>query len=297
MDCISVIIPTKDAGENFEQVLKLIRSQDVPKVEIIVVDSGSTDNTLKVAEEIADIVIQIHPSEFHHGKTRNLGADAASGEIIVFTVQDALPASTSWLSNLISPIVTGTADATYGNQIAHTEAKPPDKFFYEYFYPNSKVVLSKQDTYDKKRFYLDNIFLSDVSSAISRSIWEEFKFRESIEMSEDKDLAFRIANAGYSLQYCPKAKVHHSHDYSLQSLFFRRYKDGMAFENIATDGSDDFLNEGVKYVFSEFHYLYKKDQLQWIPYTILYNFTYFISFTLGKNHKLIPKPIHKFLSN
>ncbi|TVT94767.1 glycosyltransferase family 2 protein [Haloferax volcanii] len=297
MSKISVVIPTKNAGGDFPELLRTIREQEaVPAVEIIVIDSGSTDGTIEIAEQLADELIEIPPEEFHHGKTRNRGASVATGEIIVFTVQDAYPNSNDWLSTLTRPIVVGDADVTYGNQVAHKDAKPPDKFFYQYFYPDEQVQISQEDTLDEGEFYLDNIFLSDVSSAISREVWDGFQFRDSVSMSEDKDFAYRVAKAGYTLQYCPEAKVRHSHNYSLRSLFYRRYKDGIAFDDIATSGSDNFLSDGIRYILSEYCYLIQSGHLAWVPYSILYDLTYFVAFTLGKSHERLPAGLHRKLS-
>lgn len=279
---VSVVIPTKNAGENFPALLNSIRRQDVSAVEIIIIDSGSTDGTVSIAKDKADTVIEIPPEEFHHGKTRNQGGNAAKGDVIVFTVQDAMPVSYSWLPNLIDPIKSRNADVTYGNQIAHKDAKPPDKFFYQYFYPDQNVTLTTKDTKDQKKFYLENIFLSDVSSAVSRGVWEQIQFRNSVGMSEDKDFAYRVAVSGYTIQYCSDAKIRHSHDYSLRELFIRRYKDGKAFEDITTNGSDDFLSEGFRYLFSELVYLLRTESIQWVPYVLIYDAIYLVAFQLGK---------------
>lgn len=295
MNKVSVVIPTKNAGQEFERVLKSIRNQDVPNIELIIIDSASTDSTAELAEQYADSVIEISPDEFHHGKTRNRAANQAKGDIIVFTVQDALPVNEKWLPELIRPIKRGTADISYGNQVAYSDAKPPDKFFYKYFYPDTSIRLTEDDTKNKDEFYMNNIFLSDVNSAVSRDVWDQFQFRDSVPMSEDKDFAYRVASAGYTIQYCPEAQVYHSHDYTLRSLFARRYKDGVAFADIAATGSNDFISDGIEYVWDEYAYLIHAGATHWIPYALLYDFIYFISFTLGKNHEYLPTSVRQRL--
>lgn len=284
----SVVVPTKNAGPEFEGVLESIRRQNGPAVEIIVIDSGSTDGTVSIAEDLADTVVEISPDDFHHGRTRNRGAAEASGDVVVFTVQDATPMNDEWLAELVEPIEAGEADVTYGNQIAYPDAKPPDAFFYEYFYPDTPVVLGPEDTDDEAAFYMDNIFLSDVSSAVSRDVWEEFQFRDSVAMSEDKDFAYRVASAEHTIRYCPEAKVYHSHDYTLRSLFARRYKDGKAFADITSERSSNFVSEGLRYVWREYAFLVRNGTPLWIPYTLLYDAVYFVSFVLGKNYEYLP---------
>jgi len=295
MNKVSVVIPTKNAGQEFERVLKSIRNQDVPNIELIIIDSASTDSTVELAEQYADSIIEIPPDEFHHGKTRNQAANQAEGDLIVFTVQDAFPVNERWLPELIRPVECGTADISYGNQVAYSDAKPPDKFFYKHFYPNTSITLTEDDTRNKNDFYMDNIFLSDVNSAVSRDVWDQFQFRDSVPMSEDKDFAYRVASAGCTIQYCPEAQVYHSHDYTLRSLFARRYNDGVAFADIAATGSDDFISDGIEYVWNEYAYLIHSGATRWIPYALLYDFIYFISFTLGKNHEYLPTSVHQRL--
>jgi len=296
MVSVTVVIPTKNAGERFETTLERIRQQTVESVEVVVVDSGSSDGTVALAEALADEVIEIDPDEFHHGRTRNRGARAATGDVVVFTVQDAIPAGDEWLERLVGPIADGDADLTYGNQIAHHGAKPPDRFFYQYFYPDEPVTLDRSDTADKAAFYLDNVFLSDVNCAVAADVWEEFRFRDSVSMSEDKDFAYRVAAAGNTIRYCPDAAVYHSHDYDLRSLFARRYRDGKAMCELDARDSDSFVYDGIRYVAQEHARLVREGKFRWIPYTLMYEMTYFLSLTAGQHHRHLPRPIDHILS-
>ena len=92
---LTVVIPAKNGiEEDFESTLQAIQGQrGIADVEIIVVDSGSTDGTVKVAEAYGAKVYCIPPSEFNHGLTRNFGAEQGTGEFILFMVQDAIPAT------------------------------------------------------------------------------------------------------------------------------------------------------------------------------------------------------------
>ena len=102
---VSVVIPTKNGGEDFRRALATIANQKgFRKVETIVVDSGSTDKTVEVAEQFGAKIIKILPEEFSDSYARNLGASYASGEYLLFTVQDALPPSDLWLYELFSVI-------------------------------------------------------------------------------------------------------------------------------------------------------------------------------------------------
>ena len=120
---ISVLIPTKNGGLPFVRCLQGIRSQDVrDEVEIVVVDSGSTDGSVDQARAHGARVHEIPPSEFVHGATRNLAARISSGDTLVFTSQDAIPADESWLRLLTSPLADPEVAAVYGRQLPHADA-------------------------------------------------------------------------------------------------------------------------------------------------------------------------------
>src|SRR5687768_4794215 len=94
MSAVSVIVPVKDGGPLLERVLAAVRAQG--ELELIVIDSGSIDGSQDVARAAGAELIEIAPHEFGHGRTRNLGAERASGELICFLTQDAVP-EPGWL--------------------------------------------------------------------------------------------------------------------------------------------------------------------------------------------------------
>ena len=73
---VSIIIPAKDEEENIGKCLEAIYNQETNyRFEVIVIDSGSSDQTLDIAKKYSSVqVVEIQPGEFGHGKTRNLGA-------------------------------------------------------------------------------------------------------------------------------------------------------------------------------------------------------------------------------
>src|SRR5205085_336450 len=100
---VSILVPTKNGAANLRVNLPLILKQKgIGALEIIAVDSGSQDGTIDVLRQFQAKTIQIDPSSFNHGLTRNLLASHARGEIVVFINQDTEPANDEWLVNLVS---------------------------------------------------------------------------------------------------------------------------------------------------------------------------------------------------
>jgi glycosyltransferase involved in cell wall biosynthesis len=127
---VSVIIPVKNGGEDLVRCLSGIRSQQTADaVEIVVVDSGSTDDSVAVARVHQATVHEIPAHAFSHGASRNRGAGLAQGEILVFVSQDAFPIDAQWLSRLTDPLRDDLQLAgVYGRQLAHDGATPPELY-------------------------------------------------------------------------------------------------------------------------------------------------------------------------
>ena len=96
---VSVAIPVLNGARYLDEVLTAVENQKVDReVETVIVDSGSTDGSLEIAEHHGARVHRIDKSEFSHGGTRNMLMGLASGDHVAFLTQDATPASPRWLA-------------------------------------------------------------------------------------------------------------------------------------------------------------------------------------------------------
>lgn len=293
MNDASIIILTKNAGERFRNLLISLNNQSFRRFEIVIVDSGSTDDTLDVAKKFGCKIHRIRPEEFHHSRTRNLGAELASGDYLIFITQDAMPLDGQFLESIIISIQQDNVAGVYGRQIAYPDANPIEKFFYNYFYPSERKVISLQDYESLTEFYVSNVFISDVCSAIKKEVWGKIGFDESIIMAEDKKWAIDVLRAGYNLVYEPEAVVYHSHKYSIVSGFKRRFDDGVAMKQICDSGGG--TSKGMDYLVNEMRYLLRRHK-KWVPYALVYDFARFAGFGLGRNYKRIPGPLRRRVS-
>src|SRR3954452_25015025 len=99
---VSVAIPVYNGARYLDEVLSAVRAQRVDReVELLIVDSGSTDGSLEIAERHGASIHRIPKAEFSHGGTRNLAMELASGEHVAFITQDATPAHDGWLAALL----------------------------------------------------------------------------------------------------------------------------------------------------------------------------------------------------
>jgi rhamnosyltransferase len=280
---VSIIILTKNAGQNFVSLLQHILTQKFDGLyEVIVIDSGSIDDTLKTAKEFPVKITQIEPEAFHHGKTRNLGAELSSGRILVYITQDALPLRDNWLHKLTEDLKNPQVVMVVGRQIPWSTTKPPEKFFYSYYFPEHKIEV----VHDTSDYYRDNIFISNVNSAIRKDVWQQFKFSEIIIMAEDKEFANRILSAGWTIVYEPEASVYHAHDFNLWSAFWRYLEFGISLKQGAAGlpkSHKSVIRRTFKYFGAELKYLHVSGYLKWLPYSIVYEASKYLGLLLGKS--------------
>jgi rhamnosyltransferase len=242
-------------------------------------------------------VHEIPPGEFHHGRTRNLGASLSRGDVLVFTSQDARAASDSWLGELTAPLEKDTSIAgVYGRQLPHDDATPPERYFLDFLYgPHPRV----QRVATEETLTFETTLFSNVNSAIPRGVWQTYPFSEDVVMSEDQEWSRRVLVAGYAIAYVPEATVHHSHAYSLAGAMRRFFDSGVSADRsyVAGDSSKAALREAaLRYARGEVSWLWSTGQRRWIPYAALYELAKFTGLQLGRRHRALPRALKSRLS-
>jgi rhamnosyltransferase len=296
---ISVVIPVKNGGDDLSRCLDGIARQALAEdVEIVVVDSGSTDGSPEVAREAGATVREIPSSAFGHGRTRNLGVELANGDVIVFTSQDAVAASETWLALLVGAARSGDDVAgAYGRQLPHADARPPERFFLDFLYgPEPRV----QRLSPGEELSFESTLFSNVNAAIPRSTLERFPFREDITMSEDQEWSRRVLREGYALVYEPRAAVRHSHAYTIATAFRRFFDSGVSAEHSYVEGNASrtaLRRAGARYAREELAWLWTTGRRRWIPYTVAYELAKFAGLQLGLRHERLPRALRRRLSS
>jgi glycosyltransferase involved in cell wall biosynthesis len=213
---VSVVIPVKDGGPLLERALHAVRAQG--DVELIVIDSGSRDGSQDVARAAGATLIVIEPHEFGHGRTRNLGAERASGHLICFLTQDAVP-EPGWLDAYREAFsLDERVGAAFGPHLPWPDTSPMIARelteFFAGFAPDGRPVLHRAG---------DLTFLSNVNACYARACWEELRFPD-LEYAEDQAFGAAMLDAGWVKVFHPRAAVRHAHDYG-PAEFMKRYFD------------------------------------------------------------------------
>jgi GT2 family glycosyltransferase len=283
---ISVLIPVKDGGSDLVRCLQAIAAQKVDdQVEVVVVDSGSSDGSAKRARELGAAVHEIPASEFVHGATRNLAARLSKGDVLVFTTQDAIPATDHWLARLVAALDGDGVVGAYGRQLPHEDATPPEQFFLEFMYGASPRT---QRLRGIEELSFEQTLFSNVNSAIPRSVWEASPFRDDVTMSEDQEWSRRMLLAGHTIVYEPEAAVRHSHAYTLRGAFRRFYDSGASAGRsyVAGEESRAALRRAFRrYAVGELRWLWRTGRRRWIPYAAVYELAKLAGLQLGLRKK------------
>ena len=289
---ISVLIPVRDGGGALGRCLETIDAQRIDAdVEVIVIDSGSTDDTVAVAERHGARVHTIAAEDFHHGATRNLAVGLARGDIVVWTTHDAYPDSTDWLDLLTAPLRSGESGVAgvYGRQLAHHDATPPERYFLDFLYgPESRL----QRAASVEQLTMETTLFSNANSAMPRQLLLNEPFAEDVLIAEDQDWSRRMLLDGHAIRYEARAAVRHSHAYTLFTGFRRFFESGVAgsrtFLAAGAPAQQVLWRKGLDYARGELRWLVRTGNARWIPYTCLYEGLKFAGIQLGARHERLP---------
>jgi rhamnosyltransferase len=235
-----VAIPTLNAGPSFSETLTAVRAQRVSReVHLLICDSGSSDETLQIAHSHEADVIRIPRESFSHGGTRNRLMEQARGDHVAFLTQDAVPASTDWLAQLLSGftvapdvgLVFGPYRPRPGASVS--VARELTSWFASFSADGPRIdTLELGARAAPARAFLGHLgFFTDANGCVARAAWREVPFRE-VAYAEDHLLAQDMLRAGYAKVYMPDAAVVHSHEYTPAQWLRRSFDEARAVREV-----------------------------------------------------------------
>ena len=226
---ISIALLTRNGEATLPEVLDAIwRQRTGRKIEIIAIDSGSTDRTIEILQGRVTQLVKIEPTAFNHGGTRNLAVERASNELVVFIVQDAVPADEQWLEALVAPFEDLRVAGAFARQEARADASALTRHYLSLWAATGREAWTSeieseaewQALEPAERFH--RCIFDNVCSCIRRSVWRNTPFSPT-PIAEDMEWARDVLLAGHRLVYVPDAAVTHSHDRPAFYEFRRTY--------------------------------------------------------------------------
>lgn len=214
---VSLVIPTWNGGELFDEVLAGWRAQEgFAGMDICCPDSGSSDGTLEVIRRHGARTLPIPQRMFNHGETRNRAVATTHSKYVILSVQDAKPLTTKLVRALIAPMEDDpTLSATYGRQQPRPDCHPVLAERIDNWAGGHDVVVQELGEDDWRELdpfeRLGLIRYDHVIACMRRSAWERQRF-EHVSFGEDVTWAARIIRSGGRIAFVPDAVVEHSHN-------------------------------------------------------------------------------------
>lgn len=249
MSRVSIILRVKNEGRTLGPVLEGVGLQrGVEPPELVVVDSGSTDDTLAIAERHGAAIVRIRPEDFTWGGAINRGIEASSGEIAVMLSGHCVPVDEHWLRELIAPFGAPEVAATASRHVPDLCVDPLEAVELAEWFPPGEAPVEAG-------------IYSNSAGAVRRAVWEVHRFDEGLMLCEDGEWAMRVRAAGHRTLYCPRSQVVHSHrpavDVVYRRWFWRAFT-GVAFIEGARDGQILYLGyKTAKYLWQDLRMLWR----------------------------------------
>lgn len=221
----SLIVPTLNGGSSWRRAAAAIASQRPNPARILVIDSGSEDDTVDIAHKHNFEVLSIDKADFDHGGTRQWGVDQLNEEIVVFLTQDAILLDQGCAEKLVSHFDNPKIGAAYGRQIASSRASVIEQHARAYNYPAEPMIKSKDSI---PRLGIKAAFCSNSFAAYRIStLLDVGGFPDHTLFAEDMLVAAKLILAGYSIAYEAGARCEHWHHYSVMQEFRRAFDIGV----------------------------------------------------------------------
>lgn len=216
----SIIIRAFNEADHIGRLLNGILQQTVKSIQVILVDSGSTDQTVEIARQHGAEIVCISPQEFTFGRSLNAGIRQARAELVLIASAHVYPVYPDWIERMLAPFTDEKIALVYGKQRGVAASQFSEQQIFTHWYP------------DESRQPQDHPFCNNANAAIRKSFWQTHAYDESLPGLEDLEWAQWSFDQGYKIAYRAEAEIIHVHSESWRGIHKRYTREGMAFKQI-----------------------------------------------------------------
>ena len=295
---VDVIIPTYKADETFRDLLNALLRQKYPIRQILIINTGEEYWDESFIENIDNAeVFHISKAEFDHAGTRNMGAGFSGADYLLFMTQDAVPAGSGMVGNLVAEFRDPSVKAAYARQLPKGDCRIAEGCVRTYNYPAESEVRSISDL---PEYGVKTYFCSNTCAMYERRLFTELGgFSAPSIFNEDMIYVGRILTLGYSVAYCAEARVYHSHNYTNMQQFRRNFDNGVSqtmhpeiFRQIRSEG------EGFRMLRYVADSLLEMGKIHLLPGFFIQCLYRYAGFQMGRNYrKLSPSMVRRCSMN
>jgi rhamnosyltransferase len=286
---VVLLVPVCNAGPNWVEWISAVQGQTLRPDQVVVLDSGSGDQTAALSRAAGFLVVPIDRQKFNHGTTRQQAVlqHAAAADFVIFMSQDAILADSHAMQQLLRAFDDPQVAASYGRQLPQPDASAIEAHARIFNYPARSRTVRLQDraTLGLKACFFSNAFAAyrvpDLLAAGG--------FPQGVILGEDTYLAARLLLSGKALCYAAEACVRHSHDYSAWQEFQRMFDTGVFHADNAwlrhEFGSAE--GEGMRFLRSQLGYLLKRSVWR-LPQALWRSALKLLAYRLGLVSRFLP---------
>lgn len=246
---VSLIVRAYNESEHIGTLLALVARQSFTDHEVILVDSGSTDDTVAIAQRHGARVVHIAKADFTFGRSLNVGCRAARGEILLMASAHVFPVDADWIANIVKAFDDPQVAVAYGRQTGHARSRFSETILFRQQYP-------LRSNPDQKTPFCNN-----ANCAIRKALWERHPYDETLTGLEDLAWGqWALAN-GHRIAYVAEAAVEHLHEEPGKRVFHRYEREAIALKRIVPDSHmylQEFLRLLVKQVWGDLRAMWRE---------------------------------------
>jgi rhamnosyltransferase len=242
---VSLVIRCCNEEKHIGRLLVGIMQQSIKDIDVVVVDSGSTDGSLAVAAQYPVRILSINPEAFSFGRSLNLGCLEARGEFIVIASAHVYPVFSDWLEKLLAPFKDKSVALVYGKQRGKEGTKYSEQQIFGKWFPDSSNMCQ------------DHPFCNNANAAIRREVWERHRYDERLTGLEDLDWAKRAMAQGLKVAYAGDAEIIHVHNETPNQIYNRYRREAIAMRSIFPEqrfGLWDFMYLCMSNLISDYYH-------------------------------------------
>ena len=290
---VDVVIPTYKPDRRLFSLLRRLERQTYPIEKIIIINTEKEFLDEDYIKGISNLEIHhIRKNEFDHGGTRNYGMEFATSDLVLMMTQDAVPAGSNMIQELVKPFDDKDVIVTYGRQLPAHDCSVGEAYTRKFNYPDYDIVKTSNDIL---RMGIKAFFSSDVCAMYRRIEHKKLGgFPNRTIINEDSIFAAYVIQTGKKVYYAAKAEVIHSHNYTYMQQFHRNFDLAVSqADHPEVFGGIRSESEGLRLIRRMARWLIRTGNASYLPQLFASSAAKYAGYLLGKHYRALPAALVK----